>query len=518
MHERDDVESAPVRGLPAADGRPLFLVASGISKSFGPTHALDSVDLTVRTGEIVGIVGENGAGKSTLKNVLCGLVVPDSGDLTFEGQRVAQLDTAELGIAAVHQEFSLFGTLSVAENICIAEVPTTRFLVDWSRIAAVAQEYLDAVGGDIDPDALVDSLSTGKQQLVEIAKALRTATRLLILDEPTAALTAPERDHLFSILRRLRDRGMSIVFISHFLEEVYEVTDRVVVMRDGRSVAERATNKMPRREMEELMVGRAIEPLHERVTQVGTSVELSATHVASLPQVHDVSFELHQGEILGLAGLIGAGRTETAEAIFGLRPFEGTVTVGDQRVPRPTPDSMQALGLVFVPEDRRRHGLFPVRSVRENLTASAIRRFVRRRICGVGFSGEAGSANAFADQMHIIRRDIEVPVGALSGGNQQKTLLGRWLAREPRIYLLDEPTRGVDIGAKQEIHELIRSLAASGRSVLLISSELEELFALCHRMLVLRAGRVVGEFDRGEFNAAIIVGLAASDSETERGT
>ena len=426
---------------------PLLRV-TGLTKTFAETVALDGVDMEVQRGHVVAVVGENGAGKSTLKNLLCGLLEPDAGVIELEGQLIANFRAADLGIAAVHQEFSLFGSLSVAENVCIGDLPGRKTLIDWREVRAVARTYLDMIGAHLGLDAPVDSLSTGEQQLVEVAKALRQASRLLILDEPTASLTKPERDRLFDVISRLRERGLGMIFITHFIDEVYEIADTVVVLRDGRRVGGRPTAELPRRELEELMVGR---PITERKVDMGMptdDVVLQVENLSSDSAFADISFELRRGEILGLAGLMGAGRTALVEAIYGLRPAKGRVWVSGALVPNRTPTSMKHLGVAFVPEDRRRHGLFSIRPVRENLTAAAIARLVRRRVPDVGFAGERDSAAQIADGLRIVHPGLEVPVWVLSGGNQQKTLLGRWLAIEPHICIFDEPTRGVDIGAK----------------------------------------------------------------------
>lgn len=487
-----------------------LLRARGLTKAFAGKTVVEAVDLEVGHGQVVAVVGENGAGKSTLKNMLCGLLQPDAGAIELEGRTIAHFRAADLGIAAVHQEFSLFGGLSVAENICIANLPGRRALVNWRETHAVARQYLDIIGARLELDAPVEALSTGQQQLVEIAKALRQASRLLILDEPTASLTEPEREQLFGVVRKLRDRGLGIIFISHFIDEVYEIADAVVVLRDGRRVAASPTADLPRRELEEAMVGR---PVSERRTDVGTpgeEVVLRVEHLASWPAFRGVSFSLRRGEILGLAGLMGAGRTEVVEAIYGLRPAEGQVYVAGSPVPRRNPDLMKRLGVAFVPEDRRRNGLFGVRPVRENITAAAVARFVRRRLPGFGFWGERESAVRAAEALRVAHPGLEAPVRVLSGGNQQKTILARWLALEPKVCIFDEPTRGVDIGAKEEIHALVGRLARSGTAVLLVSSDLPEIMLLAHRIIVLRKGQVAGEFSRADFDPRAIIARAAS--------
>jgi ABC-type sugar transport system ATPase subunit len=487
-----------------------LLRATRLTKAFAGTVVVDAVDLEVQAGQVVAVVGENGAGKSTLKNMLCGLLSPDTGVIELEGKPIAHFRGVGLGIAAVHQEFSLFGGLSVAENVCMSDLPGSKPLVNWREVHAVARQYMDSIGAHIDLDAPVETLSTGEQQLVEIAKALRQASRLLILDEPTASLTEPERERLFAVIRTLRERGLGIIFISHFIDEVYEIADAIAVLRDGRCVAQRPSATLPRRELEELMVGR---PVSERQLDIGipgTDIALRVEHLTSEPAFTDVSFELHQGEILGWSGLMGAGRTEVVEAVYGLRPAEGRVWVGDRLVHHRSPAALKRLGVAFVPEDRRRYGLFDNRMVRENLTAALIAQLVRRWLPGFGFQGEKEQADASVKDLHIVHPGLEAPVRLLSGGNQQKALLGRWLAIAPRVCIFDEPTRGVDIGAKEEIHARIARLACAGTAVLLVSSDLPELLQLAHRIIVLRKGRVAAEFRRAEFDVRAIIERSAS--------
>ncbi len=501
--QRDEEQRAPL------------LRAVGLTKAFGATIAVNGVDLEVERGQVVAVVGENGAGKTTLKNMLCGLLEPDAGTIALDGRQFTRLrasDAADLGISAVHQEFSLFSSLSVAENVCISDLPGSKALISWSETRAVARKYLDMIGASLDLDAAVESLSTGEQQLVEIAKALRYASRLLILDEPTASLTEPERERFFGVIRRLRERSLGIIFISHFIDEVYEIADTIVVLRDGYRVGGGPAAELPRRELEELMVGRPVSDLNVDIRTPGDDVVLRVEGLSSPPSLTDISFELHRGEILGLHGLMGAGRTELVEAIYGLRPSQGRVWVSGSLVPHRNPVLMKSLGVAFVPEDRRRHGLFSVRPLRENLTAAAIARLVRRWLPGFGFRGERTSADKIAESLRIIHPGLDAPVRVLSGGNQQKTLLGRWLAISPYVCIFDEPTRGVDIGAKSEIHALIGELSRSGTAVLLITSELPELMALAHRIIVLRKGRAVGEFSRPDFDPLVIIGYAASET------
>ena len=494
------------------DGSPPLLRTVGLTKSFGATLALSQVDLEVERGQVVAVVGENGAGKSTLKNLLCGLIEADAGNIELDGQPISRFRAADYGIAAVHQEFSLFHSLSVAENVCISDLPGSGAFIDWKDTRAVAAQYLDIIGAQLDLDAAVELLSTGEQQLVEIAKALRQADRILVLDEPTASLTEPERDRLFEVIRRLRARDLGMIFISHFIDEVYEIADYIVVLRDGQRVGGGPADELPRRQLEELMVGRAVSQQDTDTGTPGDAVVLELEHLSSGSDVIDVSFAVRRGEIVGLSGLMGAGRTELVEAIYGLRPSEGKVLVDGRLEAQRSPNTMKNLGLAFVPEDRRRHGLFAVRPLRENLTAAAVDRLVHRRLAGFGFSGERDSAEKLADDLHVVHPGLEAAVRFLSGGNQQKSLLARWLAIRPRVCIFDEPTRGIDIGAKEEVHALVGDLARNGTAVLMVSSELPELMQLAHRIIVLRQGRAVAEFSR-PFDPRAIIQYAASAVE-----
>lgn len=498
------VGSGPKQAFP-------LLRATNVTKTFAGTVALKGVDLELKHGQIVSIVGENGAGKSTLKNILCGISVPDEGELELEGRKIRHFHAADLGIAAVHQEFSLFKDLSVMENICIVGLPGSGGIVNWREARKLSRKYLEMVGADLKPDTAVERLSTGEQQLVEIAKALRYASKILILDEPTTSLTSPERKRLFEVVKRLVARGLGIIFITHFIDEVYEIADRIVVLRDGQFVGGGSVTEIPRRQLEELMVGRSIV---DRKVDIGCPSAEAALEVRSLgapPRVHDVSFTLHRGEILGVSGLMGAGRTELVESIFGLRACSGEVLVNGRPARRTSPVGMKMLEVAFVPEDRHTHGLFEVRSLKENISAAAVRKFVKRVLYGVGFRGEQKKTSEVAEQLRVVHPGIERPVSSLSGGNQQKSLIGRWLAIEPEILILDDPTRGVDIGAKNEIHETIAELSRSGKSVLLVSSDLAELMLLCHRIIVLRKGRVTAELGRDKFDPVEIIKYAARE-------
>lgn len=493
--------------------KPVLSVRN-LTKSFSGRTVVDNVSFDLHPGEVLALVGENGAGKSTTKNMLCGLLEPSSGGVQLDGVDLTRSDS---GVSAVHQELSLFGSLSVAENICVTDLPGTAARIDWREAEAIARNQLDVLGMKIEPRALVETLGAGHQQVVEIAKALRQADKVLILDEPTTSLTALEREKLFEIVDGLKARGMAIIFISHFMEEIYRLCDSFVVLRDGQQVGHGRLADVSRRELEERMVGRTLEDA-ELDLGAHDDAEVMSVQALRSPDFDDISFALRKGEILGISGLMGAGRTELAEAIFGLRPSRGNVLINGQNMAPTTVAKMKSAGVCYVPEDRRRHGMFLNRPVRENLSAASLKHFVDRVLSGFGFRGERQEAVKVVDQMNIALPHVENQVGDLSGGNQQKVLLGRWLAMQPDILIFDEPTKGVDIGAKFDIHQSIVDLAKSGRSVIVVSSDLPELLHITHRMIVMRKGRIAGSFARPDYDPVKIISLAASDgSQTHLG-
>ena len=482
-----------------------------LSKAFAGKTVVSNVSFDLVPGEALALVGENGAGKSTTKNMLCGLLTPTSGEIVVDGQSVPKVIGADHGISAVHQELSLFGSLTVAENISIADLPGQSGRIDWNATQDTARKQIEFLGIEIDPHALVETLGAGKQQVVEIAKALLHANKVLILDEPTTSLTAIEREKLFAIIDKLKEGGLSIVFISHFMEEIYRVCDSFVVLRDGQQVGQGRLADVSQRSLEEMMVGRTMADARVVLTEPSQVPALEVIRLSSA-DFSDINLSVNAGEILGIAGLMGAGRTEVAEAIFGLRPASGDVRINGASVPRRVKD-MMAQGLCYVTEDRRTNGLFLNRPVRENLSAASISKFVQRVIGGFGFGGEKTKARSIVKDMNIAIPHIENNVSDLSGGNQQKVMLGRWLATTPDILIFDEPTKGVDIGAKFDIHEAIVELAKAGKAVIIVSSDLPELLHVTHRLAVMRKGRIVGEFQRDDYDSVKIISLAASSTE-----
>lgn len=482
-----------------------------LCKSFSGKVVVSDVSFDIYPGDIIALVGENGAGKSTTKNMLCGLLKPNSGQIFIDGKETKKIIGKEHGIGVVHQELSLFGSLTVAANICISDLPGSSCKVNWKKADRTAKKQLDALGIDIAPSTIVSTLGTGKQQLVEIAKALRHSSRILILDEPTTSLTAPEREKLFVIMKKLKSDGVSIIFISHYMDEIYNVCDKYIILRDGKQVDSGLVKNLPRKKMEELMVGRTIE---DTVLEISLPSEEEAIRIENFcsPDFQNINFSVNKGEIFGLAGLVGAGRTELMEAIFGISAVQGSVFINGEKVKHLSVAEMKNNKVVFVTEDRKHSGIFASRSVRENLSVANISAFVNRRKKYIGFKGEVEETQQMVDKMNISIPNLQAKVSKLSGGNQQKVMIGRWLKTRPDIVILDEPTKGVDIGAKFEIHQTIVELAKSGSAVIIVSSDLPELLNLCHRIDVMKSGHIVGEFMRKDFNSVKIISLAASSS------
>jgi len=477
-----------------------ILEMQGICKDFPGVHALSNVDLAVRRGEIHAIVGENGAGKSTLMKIVSGAYRRDRGQVLFRGQPVeirSPLDAQALGIAIIYQEFSLAPHLSAGANIFIANEPRGRLpgFIDRGKIRSESARLFAQLGVDIDPATEIRRLSICQQQITEIARALLMATTLLVMDEPTSALPEEEVRLLFTVIRRLKAEGMTILYISHNLDEVLEIADRITVLRDGVRIDTVPAATSNREAIIRMMVGRDVERTQVR-SQVALGDEvLRVTGLSRAGAVKEVSFSLRGGEILGLGGLLGAGRTELLRCVFGAdRKYAGSVHVGGRAVTIRQPLDAVRAGIGFVPEDRKQQGLFLGLSVRENLTAACLDRvaiggFLRRR-------DESELVDHYVRSLDIRVSSQEQKAVNLSGGNQQKVILSRWLALEPKVLLLDDPTRGIDVGARASIHELIKKLADQGLGVVFVSSELPELLEICDRIMVMAGGSIVAEFPR----------------------
>ncbi len=473
-----------------------LLECVSIAKSFAGVRALAGVSLEIGAGEVHALVGENGAGKSTLIRIITGAERPDSGRLTIDGHSVASLDPSTargFGIAAIYQQPSLFPDLTVAENIAFALErggPWRR--IDWKQRLHRAQVLLDRVGASIDPSRLAGTLRPPEQQLVEIAKAIGADARIVLMDEPTASLTDAEVLRLMAVIKTLRDAGAGVIYISHRLEEVFAIADRVTVLRDGATVGTHPVADVSARQLIEMMVGRQLTQLFPKkpVPLGGVALELVGLS-NRMAGVHDVSLQVRRGEIVGLAGLVGCGRSELAETLFGLSPADaGDVLVSGQRVNIDSPSDAIHHGIGYVPKDRRQHGVIPEMSVAKNISIASLAAVSANGL--VQPAREFAAAGEYVNRLRIKTPSASTDVEDLSGGNQQKVALARWLMTGARVLVLDEPTQGVDVGAKAEIHALIGDLVEQGTAVLLISSELPELLGMCDRIAVMRAGTIAG--------------------------
>lgn len=496
-----------------------FLELRNIVKEFPGVRAVDGVDLTVQEGEVVGLIGENGAGKSTLMKIAGGIYTPDEGEILVQGTPVGfhtVSDAQNLGIELIHQELNLVPNLDVAANLFLGrESDRLSYLrpFDFSQLEARSHELLDRVQLRVSPKALVGDLTTGQQQKVAIARALSRSSRLIVMDEPTASLTREDSQNLFEIIRDLRSQKISIVYASHRLEEVLAITNRIVCLRDGRKVGELNTQEATIPQLIQMMVGRKIEDLYPSRQAPVERFLLEVEDLRLSPGSEAVSFHLRAGEILGFAGLIGAGRTELMQALFGVRrPYSGQIRVkGQTFLPQHPPDSIRA-GIAMVPEDRKEQGLVIPLSVRENLTLPFLRRVAHGPV--ISLQQEQKEVQKLVEQWRIKASSSEQIVQFLSGGNQQKIVLAKWLVRDPEILILDEPTRGIDVGTKREIYHLIGQLASRGLGILLVSSEMEELLGICHRIIVMREGRLTGEVSGERMTEEHILALATASSHT----
>jgi ABC-type sugar transport system ATPase subunit len=495
------------------------LQLSGISKSFPGVRALSDISFDVRAGEVHALLGENGAGKSTLIKIMSGVHRADTGTMTLDGKVTnfaSPQEAQAAGIATIYQELLLFPELTVAENIFMGHAPKGRFGgIDWAEMRRRAVKLLaDLDIHDLDPNLLVGSLSVGNRQRVEIAKALSHNARILIMDEPTAALTEHDVERLFRIVRLLRERGVGVVYISHRLEEIFLLADRVTVLRDGEFVATKPVSETDHQDLVEMMVGRRIEALFPKLDVKRGQVVLELENVVRQPMTKGVSLKLHAGEILGIAGLVGSGRSELAEIIFGMTPADsGTIRLDGNPVAINSPSDAKHLGIAYVPEDRGRQGLVRPMPISQNVSLANLGRLSRGGFLDRG--AERDLAVESVKRFQIRASGIGQIVGKLSGGNQQKVGLSKWLATEPRILIMDEPTRGIDVGAKAEIHRLMSELAQKGLAILMISSELPEVMGMSDRILVMRAGRLVAEVDRAEATQPKIAAAMMSDAPAE---
>lgn len=493
----------------------VILTMKGIDKSFPGVHALDHVDLEVRKGEVHALMGENGAGKSTLMKVLTGIYTKDSGTITYEGKEVEFHNTREAqeaGIVIVHQELNMLGHLTVAQNIFIGREFKKGIRIDDRKMNEEAKKLFDKLNIHIDPSETMGNLTVGKQQMCEIAKAISHDAKIIVFDEPSAALTESEIEELFKIIRDLRRQQLGIIYISHRMDEIKVITDRVTVMRDGSYVGTLVTSECTKDDIINMMVGRVIYEDPKTVSNVkkDAPVVLKVEHLNAGRMVQDVSFELRKGEILGFSGLMGAGRTETARAIFGADPKTGgTIYINGKKVEIQTPQDAVNCGIGYLSEDRKRYGIVVQKSVAENSTMANLDHFVKGLF--IDKKAEKKAAQEYVESLATKTPSTDQLVVNLSGGNQQKVVIAKWLVRNCDILIFDEPTRGIDVGAKSEIYKLMNRLAAEGKSIIMISSEMTEILRMSDRIIVMCEGKKTGEIDISEASQELIMNMATRE-------
>ena len=489
----------------------ILLSLRGIHKRYGVTHALRGVDLDLRAGEVLALVGENGAGKSTLVKLLTGVVPVDEGTITLHGtaQRFANAQASQsAGILAVHQETVMFEELSVAENIFMGRHLQRGPFIDWASMNVQAQAVLDKIGARFKATTLVKDLSLAERHLVEIARALSQKASVVILDEPTAALSQAEIRDFYGIVRQLRAEGVGVIFITHKFDEIFAVADRYVVLRDGSAVGTGVIADATEQGLVKLMAGRAIDQIYPTIATTPGEVVLTVKGLSHPTEFQDLGFSLRRGEILGFYGLVGSGRSEAMLALMGLNPqAQGEFTVHGQRLEARRPADAIAAGIAYVPEERQRQGGILDFSVQHNISLAGLSRFAR----GPWLSHllESDLCQRMVARLQIKTQSADTKMSGLSGGNQQKVVIAKWLGLDPRIVILDEPTKGIDVGAKQAVYQLIADMVAQGLAVILVSSELPEVMNLAHRVIVMRRGRQVAEFDRQSAQAERIVAAAS---------
>jgi rhamnose transport system ATP-binding protein len=493
-----------------------YITVRDVSKRFGATQALSNVSLSLYSGEVHALVGENGAGKSTLIKILTGIYQPDSGEILLEGQAVRINNSAEAqayGIAAIYQEPLVFPDLSVAENIFIGHRGRGS-IVSWRSMYQEAGDILSRLGVLLDPRSQARGLTLAAQQTVEIAKALSLNTQVLIMDEPTASLSAHEVAQLFKLTRVLKERGVAILFISHRMEEIFEIADRVTVFRDGQLISTQSISEVTHESIIRDMVGRQLESFFATEQHEHGELLLSVRGLQKTGTFSDINFDLYHGEVLGFAGLVGSGRTDVALALFGVEPADsGTISLNGQTEQISSPQQAMQLGIAYVTEDRRQLGLTLPMSITANITLPKLRDYltsfgiIRR-------DEEARTAEAYRQRLSIRTPSIWQEAGKLSGGNQQKVVLSKWLNTHPQLLILDEPTRGIDVGAKAEVHQIINELAQEGLGIILISSDLPEVLAMSDRILVMREGRQMSIFSRDEATEEVVISAAMGQSNS----
>jgi len=500
----------------------VLLRMEKITKAFPGTKALDEVDIEVYKGEVLALVGENGAGKTTLMEILnphpapTGFYKQDSGKIYFEGKEIKlrnPLEAQKLGISFIHQHFNLAPNLSVCENVLLGRQPRKGgFLgvLDRSEMYRLASVHLNKLGVKFSVHAITGELGVAQKQMVEIAKALSVDAKLLIMDEPTAPLTDNEIDKLFLIVQKLKKEGITFIFVTHKLSEIFNMCDRIVVLRDGKNVGGLDIKDATEEKITQMMVGRDLEMFPERKTKIGKKA-FEVVNLTRKGAINDISFEVNTGEILGLYGLMGAGRTETMRAIFGVDKLDkGEIYIGEEKVTIKSPADAISKGLGFVPEDRQQQGLITLMSIKENITLPVLHKISKCKV--IKGKEESTIVERYINKLNIHPDNPISPVKGLSGGNQQKVVLAKWLASNPKVLILDEPTRGIDVKAKAEIHYLISGLAFQGISIIIISSELPEIMKMSDRILVMSEGRITGEFLREEATEEKIIGCAVMEN------
>ena len=496
---------------------PPLLEVKGLTKSFPGVLALRGVSLLLKKGEVLSLIGENGAGKSTLMKILAGVQPADSGEYLIEGGPVNfqnVRDAMNRGIALIHQELNLASNLDLAANIFLGREPNKKGIIQDNEMREEATKYLQRVGLDLPTDTITGTLPIGKQQLVEIAKALSCDARVLIMDEPTSSLSQKETETLFEVVKDLKNQGISVIYISHRLGEVIELSDRVTVFRDGENAGDLAKEEINHENMVRLMVGRDLSEFYDRqIHQPGKTVLQAREIISPAHSTIPVSFEVRAGEIVGIAGLVGAGRTELLQTIFGVTPaLDGELELdGKSFRPQCPADAINA-GIALAPEDRKQHGLVLPMTVRENSSLPSLERDQTKGF--LNHEAELKISEKAVEQMQIKTPSIEQIARFLSGGNQQKIVLGKWLAMNPKLLMLDEPTRGIDVGAKREIYKLMEKLAGEGMAILFVSSEMEEVLGMADRAYIMHEGKISGELDRNELSEESIMNLATGGEKT----
>jgi len=495
--------------------RKTILELKGITKTFPGVKSLDNVSIDLKEGEVLALMGENGAGKSTLMKVVCGVYIPEEGDIVYHGQKVSwsgPLEARKKGISVIHQELKLAPNLTVGENVLMgADVPKNKFgFINWNEVNSRAKELLESIGSDLDPSRLVSSLSIAQQQIVEIARALSIKADIIIMDEPSATLSSKEIDKLFSLIELLKSRNVAIVYVSHRMEEIFKISDRCAVLRDGKYVGTLITNETNENELIKLMVGREIDTskkkMAQKINRKGTPV-LSVKHLTDGNDLIDGTLDVYPGEIVGIAGLVGSGRSELLQTIFGhTKAKSGEIVLNGEIIQSKNPRSAIDKGIALVPESRKDQSLFLELGVGENISVLKVPKnttlgFIKRKVI-------QELEQDYKKKLNVKTPNLAAKILNLSGGNQQKAIIARWLSIAPKVLLLDEPTRGVDVGAKAEIYDIIHQLAEEGFSVLVVSSELPEIISLSDRVYVMHEGKVVGELTNDDINQEAIMTYA----------